>query len=343
MAKNSKIEWTDHTFNPWWGCEKVSPGCAHCYADTFAKRVGHGGSKPKLWGPDSERRMFGDKHWAEPLAWNRAAAEAGTRARVFCASMADVFEDRPELRAPRARLFELIRQTPHLDWLLLTKRPENADHLWTEAHAKATSPFYDDAPVWRPNVWLGTTVEDQQRANERIPHLLRVPAAVRFLSCEPLLGSVALDPTWLPAHTEPLIFSKRVAREREGWVGNGLGWVIAGGESGPGARPMHPDWARSLRDQCSAARVPFLFKQWGEWEDMGHAHALAADRGRTGTRVVNLAGGHGFHGVEPRLMRRAGKAAAGRLLDRVEHNGFPRGPAVRPISQHGQASKSETS
>ena len=130
MGAESKIEWTDHTFNPWWGCEKVSPGCAHCYADAFAKRLGHGTTRPKLWGPGSERKVASEAMWREPIKWNRSAEKAGKRARVFCASMADVFEDRPDLLVPRARLFRLVAATPHLDWLLLTKRPENAARLW---------------------------------------------------------------------------------------------------------------------------------------------------------------------------------------------------------------------
>lgn len=338
MGKNTSIEWTDHTFNPWWGCEKVSPGCAHCYADTFARRLGHGGTKPPLWGPGSERRMFGDKHWAEPLAWDRAAAEAGTRARVFCASMADVFEDRPELAAPRARLFGLILATPNLDWLLLTKRPENADRLWRAAHRHDYEEWAgDDAgqpgPTWRPNVWLGTTVEDQRRAVERLPHLIAVPAAVRFLSCEPLLGPVDLrrwlhDPCncWVPAMEGAGQHSPKCRTFVEPW---GIDWVIAGGESGHGARPMHPDWARLLRDQCADTQVPFLFKQWGDWADLGHAHELV-DKGMTYTtvknsRVVNSEGGQGFHGTAPRLMRRVGKGVSGRQLDGREHDAFPEG------------------
>jgi protein gp37 len=278
MREVRDTEWTDHTFNPWWGCEKVSPGCAHCYADTFSRRVGYTdephdgepgsqtGPKVRLWGPGSERRMFGDKHWNEPLRWNREAEKAGTRALVFCASMADVFEDRPELVAPRARLFALIQETPHLDWLLLTKRPENAARLWGEAADVATTSIRD-VEVWPRNIWLGTTVEDQRRADERIPHLLAVPAVVRFLSCEPLLGPVDLFAAMFGEGyafkgEHPDIPGCNTLQFVDG-LGHGVDWVIAGGESGPGARPMHPDWARSLRDQCAAAGVPFLFKQWG--------------------------------------------------------------------------------
>lgn len=341
MGKNTSIEWTDHTFNPWWGCEKVSPGCAHCYADTFARRLGHGGTKPPLWGPGSERRMFGDKHWAEPLAWDRAAAEAGTRARVFCASMADVFEDRPELAAPRARLFGLILATPNLDWLLLTKRPENADRLWRAAHRHDYEEWAgDDAgqpgPTWRPNVWLGTTVEDQRRAVERLPHLIAVPAAVRFLSCEPLLGPVDLfaalfgeQYAFRGAH--PDIPGCNTLQFVDG-LGQGIDWVIAGGESGPNARPMHPAWARSLRDQCAAAGVPFLWKQWGEWapkrmlglETNGRTWSSVSLDG-TSAEMFTPWNGHDDDGTEgaEAVMVKVGKAAAGRTLDGVTHDAFP--------------------
>ena len=178
MGADSKIEWTDHSFNPWWGCTRVSPGCEHCYAEAFDHRLGRAD-----WGVKAERRFFGEKHWREPLKWDAEAARAGERRRVFCASMADVFEDREDLAAERAKVFSLITFTPHLDWLLLTKRPENMERLAPAAWVHG----------WPTNVWAGCTVEDQKRADERIPHLLRVPAAVRFLSCEPLLGPVRLD------------------------------------------------------------------------------------------------------------------------------------------------------
>ena len=252
MGEGSRIGWTDHTFNPWWGCARVSKGCEHCYAETFAKRTGH-----DVWGKGGERRFFGDGHWAEPLKWDRKAAEAGVRARVFCASMADVFEDHPALPPHRDRLWELIDATPHLDWLLLTKRPENMADMAPCAGA------------WPRNIWAGTTVEDQDAADKRIPILLDVPAAVRFLSCEPLLGPVDLklaDDYLTPA-----------TGTRSDW-GPSLDWVIAGGESGPGARLMHPDWARTLRDQCVEAGVAFFFKQWGAWRPLaGNECATARD------------------------------------------------------------------
>lgn len=243
MGSKSKIEWTDHTFNPWWGCTKVSPGCAHCYADAFAKRTGH-----PVWGPDALRRFFPDPHWRAPLTWNAAARDAAVRRRVFCASMADVFEDRPDLVEPRARLFDLIGRTTWLDWLLLTKRPENIGRLWL-------------SDVVAPNVWYGTTVEDQARADERIPQLLAVPAAVRFLSVEPLLGPVDLRP-YLDGSTR---WSVRTNATN-------VDWVIVGGESGPGARPCDVAWIRSIVDRCIDAGVPVFVKQIGAFPVTANAN-----------------------------------------------------------------------
>jgi protein gp37 len=227
LGKNTTIEWTDHTFNPWWGCTKVSPACDHCYAEAWDKRTGG-----NHWGAHAERRTFSEKHWEEPLRWNRAAAAGGSQRRVFCASMADVFDNAAPDGA-RERLWQVIRATPRLDWQLLTKRPQNIVKMlpanWGDGYG---------------NVWLGTTAENQEEADRRIPHLLSVAVRVRFLSCEPLLGPISLRPTWL--------------REQ-------LHWIIAGGESGPKARPSNPEWFRSLRDQCVSAGVAFHFKQWGNW------------------------------------------------------------------------------
>lgn len=225
MGQYSAIEWTDHTFNPWWGCTKVSPGCKFCYAETLSGRYGH-----DVWGPRATRRTFGEQHWQEPLKWQRNAQDQSRRMRVFCASMADVFEDSQSLDVERQRLWTLIAETPALDWLLLTKRPE---------HMQRLTPWGNE---WPNNVWAMTSVENQDLAEERIPALLEVPAVVRGLSVEPLLGSVDLTP-WLDQ----------------------IHWVIVGGESGSQARPMQPTWAYHVRDQCRAAGVPFFFKQWGAW------------------------------------------------------------------------------
>lgn len=245
MAKDTGIQWASHTFNPWWGCEKVSEACKHCYAESFAKRVGE-----KVWGgDDSARRFFGDKHWNEPLKWARDAAKAGERHRVFCASMADVFEDRRDLDAARARLWALIEATPALDWLLLSKR-------WGTADIPAmVPPEWSDG--WPENVWAGATVENQERAEERIPSLVKVPAAIHFLSMEPLLGPVDLgfgiaspNPVCISGEQAPAIAL--------------VDWLILGGESGPRARPLSLDWMRSLLAQGYRAGVSVFVKQFGE-------------------------------------------------------------------------------
>lgn len=236
MAANSNIEWTHHTFNPWWGCEKVSPACKHCYAQTWAKRCGNG----ELWKAGADRRFFTDRHWNDPIKWNRTAQEAGQRQRVFCASMADVFEVRDDLNEARIRLWALIEATPHLDWLLLTKRIEAVSDI---------APWSRDE--WPDNVWLGTTIENQKYADLRLPLLAELGAKTKFLSCEPLLGDVTL----------------------KDWHSH-IDWVIAGGESGPKSRPMYPSWLRQLRDECEAFEIPFHFKQWGNWFPMDSSSEL---------------------------------------------------------------------
>lgn len=327
MGANSKIEWTHHTFNPWRGCTKVSDGCKNCYAEKLSAR------NPALlgmWGDKGTRVVASESMWREPLKWDKAAKAAGERHRVFCASLADVFEDRPELMEPRARLYRTIEATPNLDWLLLTKRPENANRLMQRADIDSRvgeSLRVGSHTVWPSNVWLGTSVENQAAADERIPVLLTIPVAVRFLSCEPLLGLVNLFNDGDP---HPIQTPRGVVLPP-----GALHWVICGGESGPNARPMHPDWARSLRDQCVGAGVAFHFKQWGEW-----VHAVEFDDVFQGThtkplpnagdnqlRVVNHAGGHGFHGDGAIYMRRVGKKLAGRLLDGREWDELPKGGA----------------
>jgi protein gp37 len=261
MGADTKIEWADHTFNPWTGCQAVSPACDHCYAEAQAKRntATFGG-----WGPHAKRKRTSESYWRQPLLWNKRAAKEGVRPRVFCASMADVF-DNQVLEDWRIALWRLIRATPHLDWLMLTKRPQNIAKMLPSSLDHGHGNAWSDGP-W-PNVWLGTTVENQAEADRRIPHLLAVPAAKRFLSCEPLLGPVDLNtvaPTYL--HGELTSFIASIPDRDGAFTGkNYLDWIITGGESGPHARPSHPDWFRSLRDQCQAASVPFFFKQWGEW------------------------------------------------------------------------------
>jgi protein gp37 len=247
VGKVTGIEWADHTFNPWIGCAKVSPECQNCYAETLADR-----HWPGNWGPNAPRRQKAESGWGEPLAWNRAAEREGKKRRVFCLSLGDVFEDRPDLVSPRARLWDLIWETPHLIWMLLTKRPENARVLWTLAHRS------DRGGVWQPNLWVGVTAGTQE-STRRIPELLSIPVKTRFVSVEPLLEAIDIE-DWLVDAGGPSI-----------------SWVIAGGESGANARPAAPVWFRSLRDQCVRAGVPFFFKQWGEFAtdpDAGFGESL---------------------------------------------------------------------
>jgi len=343
MSDTTKIEWCDSTFNPWEGCQKVGPGCDHCYAETRNARFGGGAAVN--WGPGAPRRRTSAANWRKPLAWNAQHeaffAEHGRRQRVFCASLADVFDNAvsPQWRAD---LFNLILSTPNLDWLLLTKRIGNAARMIDEVLPDNMKALPADHPVAWPwaNVWIGATVVNQAEADRDIPKLLAVPAAKRFLSIEPLLGPVDLTSIDVMGG-DGVIFPLKGTSDcvdDEGAPADdipALDWVIVGGESGPNARPMHPDWARSLRDQCQAAGVPFLFKQWGEWvpyEDSaqppfkwsqhGHeidGHVLPDFESEDGQRQRE------WHcdWSDMLLARRVGKKAAGRLLDGVEHNGFP--------------------
>lgn len=329
--EKTKIEWADATFNPWIGCTKVSPACKHCYAE---RDMDHRYGKV-AWGPSGTRVKTTEANWRKPLAWNKKAEAAGTRIRVFCSSLADVFEDwngpilnhkgerlykswtkggewqiesdvQSEKRPPvtmndlRRNLFQLIDATPNLDWMLLTKRPENIIRMW---------PVHSGNEFDRNNVWLGCSVESQEYADKRIPELLRCRdlAPVLFLSCEPLVGPVDLTRHWWDGEGD------------EEWLAANF-WVITGGESGPDARPMHPEWFRSLRDQCEAAGVPFHFKQWGEWAPSPYP----------GDNVVHIrmdGGVQDFPEKTTYSMGRVGKKNAGRLLDCKEHNGMP-GPAT---------------
>lgn len=297
MAELTNIEWCDHTFNPWTGCEAISPGCKGCYAAGWAKRAGR---------DFAERRRT--KTWRDPVKWNERHAEFfeahGRRQRVFCASLADVFDNQvPE--AWRDELIGLIVDTPHLHWLLLTKRIGNVPKM-----------LKPEAWEHLQHVWLGATVVDQAEAERDVPKLLQVPARVRFLSIEPMLGPISFD---------GLFASARVNDGTNAL--EALDWVICGGESGPGARPMHPEWARSLRDQCQAAGVPFLFKQWGEWcprgpESLGYTsvddvpRVRMTDRGHDGQDLASEGGNDVW-------MNRAGKKRAGRFLDGRLHDEWP--------------------
>lgn len=343
MAERSAIEWCDATFNPWIGCTKVSPGCDNCYAEQQDKFRSW---TPAGWGAGQPRKRTAPSTWREPAKWNarpfyecddcgwrgetdsncpRCGEEVHTaRRRVFCASLADVFDN----EVPdewRADIFRLILDTPNLDWLLLTKRIGNAAGMMFHAigrHAK------DETPWVLPNVWLGATVVNQEEADRDIPKLLATPARVRFLSMEPLLGDVDLSQWLFPFRPCKDCPCPDPDTSREGLdrcckdpelLPSQLNWIITGGESGPKARPSHPDWFRSLRDQCAAAGVPFLFKQWGE-----HAptQRTMADVAASNRKLVGVQRDPGQR-FPIGLVDRVGKKAAGRLLDGVEHNGFP--------------------
>lgn len=314
MAKNSKIEWTHHTFNPWVGCAKVSPACDHCYAEGWAKRSGM-----VQWGAHAERRRTSENNWRQPIKWNADAKRKGVRYRVFCSSLADVFDNAVPVQW-RIDLMKLICETPHLDWLLLTKRIGNASEMLETAFRAVhhqREGWADNTPL---NVWIGATICNQEEADRDIPKLLQTPAAVRFLSIEPLLGPVLID-TLLCEYPEDEDGAPYPGR---------LDWVIVGGESGPGARPMHPEWVRSLRDQCSAADVPFLFKQWGEWVPRSDCYHRFEDGTSCADRDPGLVkwpcirlteAGHNGHNLahagegNEAYMQRVGKSTAGRMLD----------------------------
>lgn len=317
MGENSKIEWCHHTMNPWRGCTKIAAGCEHCYADALSKR---NPSVLGIWGPNGKRVRAADAHWQLPIKWNKAAALAGERHRVFCASLADVFEDwQQEIRDSknlilhrcdkcgstdaidslcaygcdcgkcdgvmravsmntlRADLFKLIDATPNLDWLLLTKRPENVLRMWPSArHMPAGDEFELDG--YRPNVWLLTSIATQADADKNVPELLKCRDLVPVLglSAEPLIGPVDFGP-WMieEAPAGYKLLSKfygasgfdeagkqpeRTFKLRDPQL---LDWVIVGGESGHGARPFDINWARSIVAQCKAAGVPVFVKQLG--------------------------------------------------------------------------------
>jgi len=386
MTAATKIEWADSTFNPWIGCTKISPACDHCYAeaqmDTRMGRV--------EWGAGKARSRTSAAYWKQPMRWNaksfRQCKECGwrgddaarghmafdtesdtaplkgcpscgsydfadARRRVFCASLADVFDNEVN-PAWRADLFELIAATPNLDWLLLTKRIGNVARMAADACETIKLRWFVGVEYMRgkgdmravawplPNVWLGATICNQTEADRDIPKLLATPAAKRFLSIEPMLGPVYLfSAAPIECGHEGVIqcpetgaWECQACETRPAYehFEDRLHWVIAGGESGPNARPSHPKWFRILRDDCAAAGVPFLFKQWGEWrpplvdEDYNTSMGRAQ---RVPCYIVAPSGTvHCFENewtTGGEVMRRVGKHAAGRLLDGVEHNGVP--------------------
>lgn len=303
--ENSKIEWTDHTFNGWIGCTHVSPACAHCYAEQrFDKHFG----KVK-WGKGQKRLRTSVKNWNEPLKWDRKAKEKGVIEKVFSNSLSDWAD--PEVPDEwRHDLFDLIDQTNNLTWLLLTKHPENASRFIYEY----LSEFTPDSGIARSHesfikkIWVGVTVENQKAANERIPILLQIPSAKLFLSIEPMLEEIKI----FNLLTDETCY---YCGNNDGQVGrcycgmsteSKIHWVICGGESGAKARPINPEWVRSLRNQCFDAGIPFFFKQWGEYAPM---------------KVNNKLPGEPNNIIE--TMVRVGKKNAGRLLDGIECNEVP--------------------
>jgi len=263
MGQETGIGWTDHTFNPWWGCLKVSPGCENCYAEFLAVTR----RKLPVWGPASTTdRKRTTQPWKDLPKWNAAAIRDGVRRRVFVASMADIFEDHPMVAPWRAEALELLASCTSLDVQLLTKRPEHIRAMVPPAWLTS----------WPEHVWIGCTVEDQKRAVERIPHMLAVPAAVRFLSMEPLLEAVDLTRlsyggATLNALTGHIAGPDDMIPER-------VSWVIVGGESGHKARSFDLAWARSIVGQCVAAHVPVFVKQMGSNPHDGPAPLKLRDR-----------------------------------------------------------------
>lgn len=354
MSENSNIEWTDHTWNPWEGCQKVGPGCDHCFAETRNARFA--GGHAFNWGPGAPRRRTSPSNWRKMIRWNAAhaafAAVHGRRQRVFCASLSDVFDNEVPIEW-FVDMLDVWRVTPNLDKLVLTKRIGNATRRLAEAFDAllmrgdwADNPLVPWLATWiagnaPADIWLGATVVNQSEADRDIPKLLRVPARIRFLSIEPQLGHIEVFST---------LTGELVHTSGNEYHPGAIDWIIAGGESGPDARFTHPAWPRSLRDQCAAAHVPFLFSQWGRW------HTAFVDIG-TGTPVyrefssfqqwVNkadtwvgggicidrhgrqLARGEDFMRAREEaafpvtVLHDVGKKAAGRLLDGVLHDAFP--------------------
>lgn len=364
MGADSRISWCDHTFNTWRGCARVSRACRFCYAE---RDTHHWQPTAQLWRRYGPRQMMSDQYWKAPLRWNRQAEAAGTVARVFCSSLADVFEDHSvaavhaQQDAARARLWNLIDQTPWLVWMLLTKRPHNVADMvpW------GTS--------WPANVWIGTSVEDQARAEERIPDLLSLRAAVRFISAEPLVGPLRLRPQWCApsaitctrggrATVADLAVLAQFGRQLANTTTGGrryLDWVITGGESGPRAEPSHPDWFRELRDQSVHYGLPFHFKQWGQWSlepayrpdgapKQTRFHSLANDGTLyapgdlafpNGPRYADAVRA-GHHTAALTAVYRVGKKVSGRELDGQIWDQYP--PSPEPVIPHQRTTAAPT-
>ncbi len=357
MGDRSGIEWTDATWPIVTGCDLESPGCTNCYAmrEAGGRLRNHpryaGLTRPSRAGPVWNGRVrFNEELLDQPLRWRKPRM-------IFVPSMGDIFHE-AVTDEQLDRISAVMALTPQHTYQVLTKRPERAravlsrrfmgqtvwdvaDGLACDINLSEFHPAYDylclgkaAAPWPLPNVWLGTSVEDQRRADERIPHLLATPAAVRFLSVEPLLGPVNLE-----QYIWPGCIATREEHERDHdgglWCDEvNLDWVIVGGESGPGARPMHPDWPLALRDQCDKAGVAFFFKQWGAWADGSRPEAGAGiDRrvvfndgysiAATDATCKEAARLRNWSDARPAMVARVGKKAAGRVLDGRTHDVFP--------------------
>lgn len=320
----TKIEWAEETWNPVTGCSPISEGCRNCYAERMSKRLAGRCGYPEyfpFW-----VTLHPDK-LEQPLRWKKPRM-------IFVCSMGDLFhEDVPEIEI--MRVFAVMADAQQHTYLVLTKRPERMKEVLTspsianDVWLMTNTGISEDKPIWPlPNVWLGVTAENQARADERIPVLLQIPAAVRFVSIEPMLGTVNLTLIggdrfgWGRTDAVNGLYYVRANPTECGceWETqhiNKLDWVICGGETGPGARPMHPDWVRSLRDQCKEAGVPFFFKSWGEWMP-SYQTGATFELSRLKTDEVVMSGpGHGV------VMKKVGKKAAGRLLDGQEWNQYP--------------------
>lgn len=344
MAEKTKIEWTDNTFSPWIGCAKISEGCANCYAEAdFGKR-----KKFATWGEGQPRRLTSEANWKKPLTWDRKCAKEGTRLKVFAGSLCDIGD--PEV--PQGwfdRLLNIVTNTPNLDWLLLTKRPATLKEKlesFGDRYLPNILPGCDAAfglmPWPLPNVWVGVSVENQKAADERIPILIDIPAAGRFISAEPLLGPVNIETYLLSDYDKAAHNHQMTGNER---CDNKINWVICGGESGPNARPCHPDWVRSLRDQCEWWPTAFMLKQWGEW--MPTFIGIDPNEGDPKGR---FRGAYEFPDGQRSWL--ISKAAAGCKLDGKEHKEFPEGLNTKrhlvnslheryglPHKEHGGTSK----
>ncbi|MBB3040177.1 DUF5131 family protein [Hoyosella altamirensis] len=315
MSDRTGIEWTDATWNPVTGCAKVSHGCDHCYAETIAHRF----TGTKAY-PNGFQVTLRPDRLEKPLLWRKPR-------RIFVNSMSDLFhDDIPDEFI--AKVFAVMAAAPQHTFQVLTKRHARMRSLLNDHSFKvainlehhALDVVDDPEQAWPlPNVWLGVSTEDQKWADIRIPALLDTPAALRFISAEPLLGPLDLASTGLLAPDE---FDRR------------LDWVVVGGESGAKARPMHPDWARSLRDQCNAAGVAFLFKQWGEWAPIPPVEWKPGDslvHTFGTTHKVGTAGLDAFNAELRRqsyLLRRVGKKTAGRELDGRTWDEFPQAVTI---------------